>query len=225
MSARVFIESSERYGSKFRKVVRVQCRKCGVSHSVGLATPGGFLPHFAVTKKLEKAGWLIGPDEHSDYCPDHSHPIKEKKPPMLKVVEQEKPSPSEAPPREMTRDDRRIIISKLDAVYLDSKRGYDAGWSDHKVASDLGVPRKWVEDIRAENFGDVGTNEDMAEFYEQAKALASEARKALADARDYYEKIDALMQAAKTDKALAQIADRLGKVEKLAEAVRKYVVT
>jgi hypothetical protein len=147
--------------------------------------------------------------------------MKEKKPAMLKVVSAIT-APSEEPPRNMTRDDRRIIISKLDAVYLDAKRGYDAGWSDQKVATDLGVPRKWVEDIRAENFGDVGTNEEMNEFYEQAKALSVEARKALVEARTYYEKVNALVEGQKADKV---IADRLGRVEKLGEAIRKYVVT
>lgn len=97
--------------------------------------------------------------------------------PVLNVVTPIKPvsTPSETPPREMSRDDRRVIFAKLDEVYLDEKRGYDSGWSDHKVASDLGVPRKWVEIIRAENFGAIGTNEDMADFLSKAEILAAEA--------------------------------------------------
>lgn len=141
---------------------------------------------------------------------------------MLKVVNQVKPAPSQEPPREMSRDDRRIIISKLDAVYLDSKRGYDSGWSDQKVASDLGVPRRWVEIIRAENFGDVGTNDEMSEFYRQANDLAAEARKMVLTAREECDRANAAIASA--NKSLLGFLDRLSKVEKLGEAVRKYVV-
>lgn len=137
---------------------------------------------------------------------------------MLKVVEQLKPSPSETAPREMTRDDRRIIISKLDAVYLDSKRGYDSGWSDQKVSSDLGVPRKWVETIRAENFGDMGGNEEMAEFYEQAKKLITDARKLLNEQREEHN------QSVMANGAMIrEFESRINKIEKMAETVRKHV--
>lgn len=218
MTERAFKETSERYGSKFRKVARIWCCKCGVSHAVNLATPGGFLPSHAIRKKLGQIGWVVGANADCDFCPDHANSLKEKKAPMLKVVEQSKPSPSETAPREMTRDDRRIIISKLDAVYLDSKRGYDSGWSDQKVADDLGVPRKWVETIRSENFGDVGGNEEMSEFYEQAKVLLDDARKLIDEAVAAHNRLG-------QSNAIyfAELRDRLVKVEKMANAVRKYV--
>ena len=118
----------------------------------------------------------------------------------------------------MTRDDRRIIISKLDAVYLDSKRGYDSGWSDQKVSSDLGVPRKWVETIRAENFGDMGGNEEMAEFYEQAKKLITDARKLLNEQREEHN------QSVMANGAMIrEFESRINKIEKMAETVRKHV--
>jgi hypothetical protein len=225
MSAqRQFKATSERYGGQWLTVSRSCCRKCGVSAVVKIGKTNGLLPANVIEKKLVQKGWTIGANDQWDYCPGCTNTMKEKKPAMLKVVSAIT-APSEEPPRNMTRDDRRIIISKLDAVYLDAKRGYDAGWSDQKVATDLGVPRKWVEDIRAENFGDVGTNEEMNEFYEQAKALSVEARKALVEARTYYEKVNALVEGQKADKVLAHIADRLGRVEKLGEAIRKYVVT
>lgn len=218
MIERAFNEASERYGSKFRKVARIWCCKCGVSHAVNLATPGGFLPPHAITKKLEQIGWVVGANADCDLCPHHANSLKEKKAPMLKVVEQLKPSPSETAPREMTRDDRRIIISKLDAVYLDSKRGYDSGWSDQKVSSDLGVPRKWVETIRVENFGDMGGNEEMAEFYEQAKKLITDARKLLNEQREEHN------QSVMANGAMIrEFESRINKIEKMAETVRKHV--
>lgn len=75
------------------------------------------------------------------------------------------PAPKRAaePPREMSRDDRRLIFAKLDEVYVDENTGYSAGWTDDKVATDLGVPRAWVAQIRDENFGP-GTNEEITKL-------------------------------------------------------------
>lgn len=229
MSARQFKESQERYGGQWRIVARVTCRKCGVSDSIGLSTVGGLLPPNIITKKMQQRGWTIGANEQWDYCPGCSNTMKEAKPAMLKVVDQAAttaaPSPSEQPPRQMDRDDRRIIFARLNDVYLDAKRGYDSGWSDHRVATELGVPRKWVEQIRVENFGDAGTNAEMSEFYEQAQALIAEGRKALTEAREFYEKAKALMESVPQPQTLNRISADLGKIEKLADQVRKYVVT
>ncbi len=60
---------------------------------------------------------------------------------------------SELPPREMTREDRRIVFAKIEEVYLDETTGYIKDWNDERVAKDLNCPRKWVETIRDENFG------------------------------------------------------------------------
>jgi hypothetical protein len=50
---------------------------------------------------------------------------------------------------------------------------YDKGWTDAKVASDLGVPLQWVRVIRDENFGDEVGNEDIRKQLAEAKeALA-----------------------------------------------------
>lgn len=222
-SARLFEETTERYGSQWRTVARVTCRKCGMSCSLGLSSPGGLLPPNIITKKLEQKGWAIGANAQWDLCPSCAN--KEKKMPVLSVVTPDKmtKSASETPPREMSRDDRRVIFAKLDEVYLDEKRGYDSGWSDHKVASDLGVPRKWVEIIRAENFGAIGTNEEMAEFLSESDKLCADARAALDAAKKAREDIEAILKRPEF-LTLRQIGDRVSKVEKLATEVRKLVV-
>jgi hypothetical protein len=87
--------------------------------------------------------------------------------------------------REMTRDERRLIFAKLDNVFLDEKRGYDDGWTDHRVAEDLGVPKAWVAQIRDENFGPENRNEaataliaDVAELNEQIGTMFDRINKA-----------------------------------------------
>lgn len=63
------------------------------------------------------------------------------------------------PPKEMTREDRRIIFAQLNEIYIGEDKGYSAGWTDQRVATHLGVPRAWVASIRDENFGPLRENE------------------------------------------------------------------
>ena len=65
-------------------------------------------------------------------------------------------------PREMSRDERRIINDKLDEVY--GKDAYKAPWTDAAVAKDLGVPRDWVAQVRDQFFGVEGSNPQFDEF-------------------------------------------------------------
>lgn len=116
------------------------------------------------------------------------------------------------PPRQMTKEDRRLIFAKIDEVYLDESKGYSSGWSDKKVASDLGVPAAWVKTIREENFGSEGANEDV-------KALIVEAREIERQIREIDDGLrKSLEQATRTSDALnSKIADvltRLAKIEK-----------
>lgn len=222
MTARGFVETSERYGQGYRDVAQITCCKCQVMNSIGIRVNGGAgsrIPPNEIRKKFEQKGWFIGATPKWDICPDCS---KKEKVVVLKMVNAVADDLA-SKPREMTRDDRRVIFAKLDEVYLDEKRGYDAGWSDHKVATDLGVPRKWVETIRAENFGPIGTNEDMASFLSEAEVLLADARKALAEAKEAREAVEKILRHP-AFLSLPDISNRLGKVEKLAGEVRKLVV-
>lgn len=74
-----------------------------------------------------------------------------------KIVDIRSPQPgaSDQPPRQMSREDRRLIFAKLEEVYVDEGTGYTKGWHDERVAQDMAVPRSWVEVIREENFGPI----------------------------------------------------------------------
>lgn len=218
-NARGFVELSERYGSVYRSIAQVACRECGTTANIGIRADGGLLPPVAIQKKFEQKGWSIGPNPKWDVCPECS---KKQKAVMLKVVNAVAKE-VESKPREMTRDDRRVIFAKLDEVYLDEQRGYEKGWSDQRVATDLGVPRKWVEIIRAENFGAIGSNEDMTEFLSEAEALVKEAKAALEEARKAREQVEAILKNP-AFLTLNHISDRISKVDRLAAEVRKVVV-
>lgn len=141
-------------------------------------------------KKFKDMGWAIGAAPRSDRCPACLAKLQDgktngaaKKPENRKAVEvalvshtpKAQPEPLKpAPPaedRELTRTDRRIIISKLDDVY--GENSYTDDWSDEKVAQDLGVPRDWVSGVRDENFGPDISEAAAAQRIDQLEKLAS----------------------------------------------------
>lgn len=120
-------------------------------------------------------------------------------------------------PAHPTREDKRIIFAKLQDVYLDEEKGYDAGWTDHRVSEDLGVPRAWVAAVRDENFGPAKDNADIREFLCRVALLEEEWTAAIKAVEE-------------STKALAanvswqqDIANRLKDVERLAKNVRGQV--
>lgn len=86
------------------------------------------------------------------------------------------PGISEQPPRTMTRDDRRLVLVKLEEVYVSETVGYSAGWTDESVAKELACPRAWVATLREENFGPEIAQEDprVAALAESVEALAGD---------------------------------------------------
>jgi hypothetical protein len=214
--ARSFTERSEKHGSNYRVVAAVTCRECGIEDVIGIKAAAALMPPIAIAKKFAQRGWDIGQNEHWDTCPKCIAKKKEK--PALKIVpkiEQVVDTMMKAePPRTMSREDRRIVFEKLNGVYLDEKRGYDTGWSDHKVAIDLGVPRAWVEQVREEMFGPVNSNPEIQEFLEGVKAL-----KAI---RDQVARIDAISAEIKALNPVS-LTERIAKLEKLDALVRKSI--
>jgi hypothetical protein len=101
--------------------------------------------------------------------------------------------------RPMTREDKHIVFAKLSEVYIDDKVGYGRGWTDEKVATDLGVPRAWVRLIREEFFGDEVGNEEIREQVAEAQAALVGMRKLEPDMRRL------LSLADKVEKSLAEI--------------------
>jgi hypothetical protein len=155
-----------------------------------------------IAHKLQAKGWRIGRNESSHRCPrcfnaakfsairkaeemKNGNPMTEK----LQVVKDNM--------RVMTREDRRIIFEKLNEVYVNDQVGYGDGWTDEKVAVDLGVPRAWVKLIRDENFGDEVANENI--------------REQIKDAREVLCKIKAIEPSLAEAQRLVAVADKIEK--------------
>ena len=169
MSERAFpYENIDREGQRY-SAMRIECSKCE-SKSYYVQTGTGRKPPIAAEQYFRRHGWRIGNGPRADVCPEC-----QKRKPELKVVKMEQPqAPKVEPPREMGREDRRIITDKLDEVYDDKAGSYKAPWTDAAVGRDLGVPRAWVSEVREQFFGPEGGNPEFDAFIEQAAPIIAE---------------------------------------------------
>src|SRR6516164_4274203 len=147
------------------------------------------IEHQFIARKLEQKGWRIGKSRTSHRCPKCFNAAKmsatnksegkimANKKEMLTSTSSSALQVVQENSRVMTREDRRIVFEKLNEVYVNDKVGYDKGWTDEKVATDLGVPRAWVRLIREENFGDEVGNEDIRKSFEEGEKLIAEIKK------------------------------------------------
>jgi len=133
---------------------RIACAKCSTEilfHQHGDRRKSSV----AVASHFRNRGWAVGSRPRLDRCPDcRPTSISTAGTAMTKTA-----VATIEPPKEMTREDRRIIFAQLNEIYIGEDKGYSAGWTDQRVATHLGVPRAWVATIRDENFGPVRDNE------------------------------------------------------------------
>ena len=119
------------------------------------------------------------------------------------------PSPSEAAPRQPSREQRRQIVTELTECYDVDAGHYKGDATDDQVAVLLDVMPGWVVDVRREFFGDDGSNADMAVTAKDIEAeiaalqavlrdcedAASAARVAIRTAQDLAGRVDAIRKA------------------------------
>lgn len=179
---------------------RIDCAKCEAKTYM-VQTGNSRKPPIAAEQYFRNHGWKVGNGPRADFCPSCQN-----KKPELKVVPME-PMKAEQP-REMSRDDRRIIFQKIDEVYDDGR--YSAPWTDSAVARDLGVPKAWVSIVRDEMFGPEGSNAEFDDFLARAEPLLKEGRDLLNGARSLSE-------------AVRQFADRIEELEHIARKVEREI--
>ncbi len=180
----------------WRRMHRFTCSRCGATHDVAPTGTRAPMPAQFLEKKLRSAGWQVGKSSDHDICPDcmmKARKDKRERQNMSKHYDALAKSAAikAEPPAQPSREDRRIIIAELESVYVDEKTGYSALWSDQKVAEKLGVPRKWVSDVREDLFGPEGSSEGAKELLSEAKAMRDAADEALKKAREFHAEIQA----------------------------------
>lgn len=183
------------------------CHKCGATDTFPLGNKGNGIAMALVQQKMRHRGWEIGNRASGDTCPDciaarqkkrNKEPEKESN--VVNFIKAEEPPT-------MSREDRRLIFAKIDEVYLDETLGYSDGWTDSRVAEDLGVPLAWVKTIRAENFGEERSNAALLANLEEAKWTLNEAKKIHDEIKSSLQ--TAMDAAAIANKALTEANDQI----------------
>lgn len=194
-TARRFPKHTIQMGDKRVPASKIECHKC---KSVAYHTDTGLNDDVYFKRK----GWTVGNGPAADICATCSG-----RRPKLKVVPMETLGVPEKP-REMTRDERLIIMDKIRDVH-DGDR-YGSGWSDKKVADDLGVPRAWVEDIRENVLQFAGGHSaDMEEYLARIAPVKTELANMINSARVQLQRLEEM-----AGKELASITTLGRKVEK-----------
>jgi hypothetical protein len=141
---------------------RIVCGKCGDDDFVSAQDMGATHPNIA--RKFARAGWLIGATTAADRCPACAGPSAAKTVskglPMVKTPPATAPlpalpgvavvTPSPAAAMKITE----VYMALSDAYDL-AARGYRAGWTDERIARDLGVSVELVAKRREQDFGPV----------------------------------------------------------------------
>jgi hypothetical protein len=202
---------------------RLQCSACPEAATLGNTDIGADKASHIVPQTFARRGWTVGKSPERDLCPActrgrRSHPVSTGAVPMANptlttpslravpsgtVPVQVQDKAKAEPPRVMSRDERRIINAKIDEVYIDEAHGYSIGWNDDRVATDLGVPRAWVSQMRDENFGPE-LNAEVVKARTETDALVAEMAKLREDMKASAAQASTLMMMA--DKCQANLA-------------------
>lgn len=208
MSAREFRPVSYPIEGRRIHTYTLTCSKCGCVDHIGQQNMGEAVAQDQVPKKFAAKGWTVGRRAQDDLCPEHTRQEEERRRsrPALKIVEAPVQQLKADPPRKMSFSDKRVIIAKLEDVYVSEQVGYDTGWNDERVANDLGVPRAWVEEIRDANFGPIRVDEASVAAIQHAEALLQKANDALAQAQELERRVAALVTGFRNELAASRSA-------------------
>lgn len=175
---------------------RAFCPECRVAHheklhEAGIPTPVRLHPKPVVMPSEPLAIEIeIKPGEISPYIEDV---MAEAATPII---------------REPSREDKRRINAEIAGNWDDQKMRYIGSASDQSVADMLKLPRKWVEDIRVEFYGDSGANEDIDQLKRELDFRIEDVEKLVTTTLEAVSKIDEKL------KALKGMRERLERIEK-----------
>lgn len=139
-----------------------KCSCCDAT--LDYAINGKRKPPDQLAKLARKKGWEIDLKHGRHVCPAHTEEGT-----MTKTAR-----PSETPPREMTREDKRTIFREIDDSYDAANGRYVFDVTDESISKKLNVPRAWVASIREDSFGPAGPDPEIVALRKEAAALAVE---------------------------------------------------
>jgi hypothetical protein len=172
----------------FKRGASLACSHCSKKEETIINTVKGpvesEVEERIIIHKFKKLGWVIGKTKSQHLCgtcflskkeiiimkDDKSTVI-----PMQSTTALQSTLTSKTAPRAMTRDERYLITMKINEHWLGEQVGYEMGWSDERIATDLGTPRAFVSTVRDETFGP-DINEKDSKVINEAQGLLNEIR-------------------------------------------------
>jgi hypothetical protein len=193
---------------------RIECSKCG---AVEQYQKPKHTAAIAMEQRFRRHGWFVGNGPRVDQCPD----CQKKEKPALRVVPTTEPvvtGPTLVadPPREMSRDDRRIIFAKIDENWL-GDAGYASPWTDVGIAKNLGVPVAWVAKVRDDMFGPAGSNPEIDELFVKHTAVDKDLRALVAEFNAVQTNVSAMR------KEIERLTSEAGSIQSDINRIRKAV--
>lgn len=196
-----------------RHILKCSEPGCGEEHEI-IDRGHRQLPFDEVRRRFERDKWFVGKNEKHDQCPkcvkkhrdERSARLKKFEKPaepqisnVVPITQGEPVMTTTMPDRPISREDKKIINLKLHEVYMGDDQGYYPPHTDHSVAKELGIPVKWVADIREEMFGPAHSNSDIEDQLAKIEAVkaeviavAAETQKALVEIRELTVKLPPL---------------------------------
>lgn len=218
------------------KVQEIECHKCGTLGHINIGATLTALPDGIAVKKFQQAGWEVRGGRA--YCPEHSRHRKQddaatglpdefmvqpvidgpSNQVILTVVPTIQPEePVMAEPARLSdlatialpdRAMKRSIVETIQGNWDDGSARYIGDASDQSIATELKCPRKWVEDIRVDLFGDNGGNEELDALKRDIAIALGDAEKLVNSSLDLANKYDDQF------KSLKELQRRLERVER-----------
>lgn len=191
----VEVRSEDHDGTKMLAQFMI-CHECKDELRFSPAGGGSVLPEEFIHKKARQSGWL--PKKNGRHlCPKCQKGNED-------VADE---------PREMSISDRRKIFAEILECYDEVNSRYCDNITDNSIAQKLGVPRKWVSDIREENVGPSGENVEMDRLSSNLGKLNAELTDAINDCLD---------AAAKAEKAREDVDVVRKQLDQIRAAVGPY---
>jgi hypothetical protein len=172
----------------------VECSRCGKFENIPI-TSSTVLPPDAIVKKMLAKGWVMGHRRRDDICPECV--AAKRKTSVTKIADylrNEAPHllPVEAKPAAHKEDapggeEKRIVILEIEKHYSDQDKQYVDGWTDKKIAVELGVPESLVRYIREFFFGPaqdlelVVLKKEIDTLSQQVQALSERLQRKMGD--------------------------------------------
>ncbi|NTG20023.1 hypothetical protein G6L00_06145 [Agrobacterium rhizogenes] len=211
MTSRTFPEVSITAGGQQVKAMKICCSECEAVGYFAFQSGHKRRPPIAAVQHFQNKDWVVGSTPRKDLCPVHAKLSRRKGTKAMADLT----APVADKPREMSRDDRRIINDKLDEVY--GNGAYKTPWTDAAVARDLGVPRDWVAQVREAFFGEAGTN-PLFDEYLAAKAGIEQGMSAVVALQDA-----AIKQFESCTRELADLRKKLDDLRLLGRRIEKEI--